>query len=132
VLEAALLTGQAAPGITPSKKLPGSSSDDAPAHRLAAALLAGRLGAEVEALSAVARQSDWARENAAGWYWLARSGRILEQQSAGDLGAWRDRLLAVLLSRQRGDGLWEEKDGSVSGRVWASALALQAMILCLA
>jgi hypothetical protein len=108
---------------------PGAGS---PACRLATAWLTGRPESEQALLRAAVWESNWEQETPAGWYWLARSGRICKNFAPGGQGSWKERLMAIMLSRQRGDGGWGEAEDKPAKRVLDSALALQTMILCLA
>ena len=135
ILEAAALAGQPLPGAERRRRLEELSNRQgagSPACRLASALLAGRPESEQEPLLAAAWESDWGRESPVGWYWLARVGRVCGHRAPVGQGSWRDRLMAILLSRQRGDGGWGDTGESTVRRVFDTALAVQAMVLCLA
>ena len=135
ILEAAALTGQPLPEADSRQRFGEASNRQgggSPACRLAAALLAGRPESEQAPLRAVAWESDWGRERPVGWYWLARVGRVRGHSASVGQGTWRERLMAIVLSRQRGDGGWGEAEDSPGRRILNSALAVQTMILCLA
>ncbi len=135
VLEAAALNdlplSESVKGLQREEALqrPGAGS---PACRLATAWLIGRPESEQALLRAAAWELNWEQETPASWYWLARSGRICKNFAPGGQGSWRERLMAIMLSRQRGDGGWGDAEDKPARRVLDSALALQAMILCLA
>ena len=108
---------------------PGAGS---PACRLATAWLTERPESEQALLRAAAWESNWKQESPVGWYWLARSGRVCKALAPSGQGAWRERLMTIVLSHQRGDGGWGEAKDKPAKRVLDSALALQTMMLCLA